>query len=189
MPALAEHFGLDDATLWHALRPLHDGAVHDETVGTMMRMLWAQAELDGPYASLAIDHGTIALVSTLVSLARGNGLADPSKPLHTGDRRLQRVLDYVEVHLDRPLRLLELARVAGISATHLSRTFRVAFDVSVHDHVQRRRVHRAKAVLLSSATPLAEVALACGFANQTHMTRVFRDVLGTTPGAVRRSRD
>ena len=96
----------------------------------------------------------------------------------------RRIADHVEAHLDGPLRLEELARLVGLSAFHLQRSFRASHGVSPHVWLAHRRVARAK-TLLRGRSPIAEVALACGFSSQSHLTRAFKLATGATPAAFR----
>ena len=95
--------------------------------------------------------------------------------------RLQRVLDYVEANLARPLRLEELAGVASLSPFHFSRLFRRAMSVSPVRYVWQRRIHRAKEALARTDTPLSAIAIDCGFASQSHFTAAFKTATGVTP--------
>ena len=76
----------------------------------------------------------------------------------------------------------ELAGVAAISLFHFTRVFRDALGLTPHRYVQRRRVERAKAMLLDPRAPLAQIAHACGFASQSHFGQVFKAHTGATPG-------
>jgi AraC family transcriptional regulator len=76
------------------------------------------------------------------------------------------------------------ARV-GVHPFHLSKVFRRFRRQTMGDYVQRLRVQYACRLLTSGETSLAEVALAAGFADQSHFTRVCRRLTGTTPGALR----
>lgn len=96
----------------------------------------------------------------------------------------RRIADQVEAGLEGALRLEDLAEAAGLSAFHFQRMFRESFGVSPHAYVRRRRVERARR-LLTGSDPIAEIALACGFANQSHLTRVFKAEAGLTPAAYR----
>jgi AraC family transcriptional regulator len=100
------------------------------------------------------------------------------------DGRIARVLAHIEENLDGDLRLETLAGVAGLSAFHFSRLFSSRLGTGLGAYVRRRRIDRAKMLLLTAA-PLAEVAFACGFAHQSHFTSVFREATGSTPGAYR----
>ena len=72
---------------------------------------------------------------------------------------------------------------------YFSRAFRGTMGVAPHNWLLIRRVEVAKEKLLSTQLSLAEVALACGFADQSHLTRVFTGMVGVSPGAWRRALD
>ena len=95
---------------------------------------------------------------------------------------------YVEEHLERSLSLEELAGVVGLSAFHFARKFREEFGCPPYAYVMRERIERAKAQLANPAIPLKAVAAACGFSDQSHMTRLFRRATGLTPAEFRRAR-
>lgn len=101
-------------------------------------------------------------------------------------KRVKRVQEYIDDNLGRPITLDELAAVAARSKFHFARTFREAFGMSPVRYLASRRVDEAKKLLRGSTMSLAEIAVACGFASQSHMTTVFRKVLSTTPGLYRR---
>ena len=101
-------------------------------------------------------------------------------------RRLQRVLDYIEGNLAASLDLAELAEVAQVSSAHLRRWFPVHTGEPVHRYVVRRRVERARELLVRGELAASQVALAVGFAHQSHMARWMRRLLGVTPRAIGR---
>jgi len=100
---------------------------------------------------------------------------------------LSRVLDYIEATIDGELTLDAMAAVAGMNPFYFARTFRRRFGVSPHRFVLQRRIERAKRLLGETAMPLAEVALACGFASQSHFTATFHRRVGITPSGYRKS--
>ena len=81
-------------------------------------------------------------------------------------------------------RLERLARELGTHPSHLVRVFRREYGLPPHRYVVGRRLDRARPLLLAGM-PIAEVATATGFHDQSHLTRHFRALLGTTPGAFR----
>jgi AraC family transcriptional regulator len=87
-----------------------------------------------------------------------------------------------------PVRLADLAREVAVHPAHLARAFRQQFGTSVGGYVRRLRLDRAAAELERSDKALAAIALAAGFADQSHFTRSFRRHTGFTPGAYRRGR-
>ncbi|MBX4920098.1 helix-turn-helix transcriptional regulator [Rhizobium bangladeshense] len=96
----------------------------------------------------------------------------------------RRILEYIEAHLDETIRLQDLAAIGQLSAFHFQRMFRVSYGVSPHGWVAHRRVERAKS-MLRGTDPIAQIASACGFSSQSHMTRAFKSGTGITPSAYR----
>jgi AraC family transcriptional regulator len=96
------------------------------------------------------------------------------------------VLELIEARLDQRLALAELAAAAGLSPSHFKPLFKASTGLAPHQFVIRRRVERARALLLDGRLPMAQVALESGFAHQSHMARAMRRILRTTPGALRR---
>lgn len=96
----------------------------------------------------------------------------------------RRSLEYIEAHLGETIRLQDLAAIGQLSAFHFQRMFRASYGVSPHGWVAHRRVERAKS-MLSGMDPIAQIASACGFSSQSHMTRAFKLGTGVTPSAYR----
>ncbi|MBV9522856.1 MAG: helix-turn-helix transcriptional regulator, partial [Alphaproteobacteria bacterium] len=107
-------------------------------------------------------------------------------PHHRPQRKIvARVRDYLDANLAEPVRLADLAAVAGVSRFHLLRLFRRELGLPPHAWLMQRRLRRAKALLGDGEAPAA-VAAALGFVDQSHLTRCFRASFGITPGAYRR---
>jgi AraC family transcriptional regulator len=111
------------------------------------------------------------------------GVTRDRRVFSLGERR--RITEHVEAHLHQRLGLDALADTLGMSTSHFKVLFRRSLGLPVHEYVIQRRVERAKALLLEDELPAAEVALAAGFAHQSHMARCMRRVLGVTPSALR----
>jgi AraC family transcriptional regulator len=101
--------------------------------------------------------------------------------------QVRRTLAYIEANLASKMDLDELANLAALSRSHFSRAFKRSVGLSPMEYVVVRRVERSKLMISGTTEPLAEVALACGFADQAHLNRRFRDVVGISPGRWRRS--
>jgi AraC-like DNA-binding protein len=97
-----------------------------------------------------------------------------------------RVRAYISANLHARIRAHDLAAMLQLSAGHFSRAFRRTFGQAPKSYITSRRVLRAQELLIRSGEPLAQVALQCGLSDQSHFTRVFRRVVGVTPGAWRR---
>jgi AraC family transcriptional regulator len=102
-------------------------------------------------------------------------------------RRLRRLLEYIETHLGDDLSLEAMGAEIGLSAYYLSRVFKGALGQSPHRYVLGRRIERAKDLLRDTATPIADVALAAGFSSQSHLSNRFRRIVGVSPAAYRRA--
>jgi AraC family transcriptional regulator len=102
-------------------------------------------------------------------------------------RRLSRVLDYIEAHLEGDLTLDRLASIACLSRFHFARAFKAAIGQSPHQYVSAKRLERAKALLIQGDQSLVDIALSLNFSCQANFTRAFRQVIGQTPGQFQRS--
>jgi AraC-like DNA-binding protein len=102
-------------------------------------------------------------------------------------RALRRVCEYIDEHFATNVDFDALATTAGMSRCHFARAFKQSVGTTPHAYLTRQRLAKAVEFLAGSDLCLAEIALACGFADQSHFTRVFSRTLRTTPGAWRRA--
>jgi AraC-like DNA-binding protein len=102
--------------------------------------------------------------------------------------QVRKVTSYVDANLDCTIRNEDLATIVRLNSSHFSRAFRNTFGEPPHEYVIRRRVERAQGLMLSTSAPLSAIALECGLADQAHLSRLFRRVVGGTPRAWRRAR-
>jgi AraC family transcriptional regulator len=119
-----------------------------------------------------------------------SGSLEMQRPIVVGGLtplQLRRVRDSIETRLDQDISLAQLANDCGLSTSHFARAFARSTGIPPHRWLTRRRVERAKELMHTDAT-LAEIALMCGFSDQSHLTRVFAQVAGVTPGRWRGSR-
>jgi AraC family transcriptional regulator len=99
----------------------------------------------------------------------------------------QRKIDrHVRGNLNRSLKGGDLAEQLSLSAGHFNRAFKETFGESPHAYIVGLRLEMAQELMLSTADPLSQIAYACGFADQSHFTKVFRRGVGQTPSAWRR---
>ncbi|HTW73090.1 MAG TPA: AraC family transcriptional regulator [Acetobacteraceae bacterium] len=98
----------------------------------------------------------------------------------------RKVKEFIEASLDSKIRLSDCASRARLSASYFAHAFKATFGMTVCHYIRRRRVEHSQQLMLMSQQPLSQIALACGFADQAHYCRVFRDVVGWSPNAWRR---
>ena len=96
-----------------------------------------------------------------------------------------RVLAYIRKHLDQTISVDALASEAGMSPSHFARLFKETMGSTPMQYVLAYRVEQARKMIAEPKRPLAEIASACGFADQAHFSRSFKQVSGQTPRAFR----
>lgn len=90
-------------------------------------------------------------------------------------------------NLAKDVSLAEIAAACRLSVTHFSKAFKVSVGMTPHKWLQTQRVEKARRLLISTDASLAEIAVECGFSDQSHFARIFKRAVGVTPGAWRRS--
>jgi transcriptional regulator GlxA family with amidase domain len=100
-------------------------------------------------------------------------------------RALRRVREFIETHLEENISIQTLAAIAGLSKYHFARAFRQSEGITPHGYLVQCRVRRAQDLLAATDLPLSEIALASGFADQSHCARRFREHVGVTPSSYR----
>ena len=134
-----------------------------------------------PAESLRAESLMRAFLGTM--LARHGERPQPGAgPAAMGTAALARVKDYIRTYYARDITVADLASVAGLSRAHLTRAFTAAYHIPPHVYLNAVRIARAQA-MIRLGTPLAAVALECGFADQSHLTRRFKGSVGVTPSA------
>jgi AraC family transcriptional regulator len=101
-------------------------------------------------------------------------------------RHLRRVCDFVADHLAEDISLDDLADLTGLTCKHFARAFKQSTGLPPHQYLIVQRIEAAKRCLVDAKASLADIALACGFADQSHFTATFRKVVGVPPGTWRR---
>ncbi len=143
-------------------------------------------DLAAPLEPLQLDQAVLELAEALTAASD----APRRWTASARDRRaVDRARDYLDANLEqpvasadpKPVSSADLEAVTGLSRYTLARQFRACLGTSPHRYLVLRRLDRARA-MLGQGTPVAEVALACGFADQSHLTRRFKQACGVTPG-------
>lgn len=149
--------------------------------------------IDDPYlyarivrlAEVTLRHGDPLETQTLYLdiLARllneHAGLDTP--PMGDDPEAVTRVRAFLNANFADSVSLADLGKVAGLSPFHLSRVFAARTGLPPHEYQMARRVRHAKK-MLAQGEPAAQVAVECGFSDQSHLTRAFKRIMGMTPG-------
>ena len=99
----------------------------------------------------------------------------------------RRAVTYIDGHLESRLDVPLLAKLVSFSKSHFSRAFKQSLGLPPMAYVKMRRLERAKVLMISTNQQLTEIALICGFADQSHLNRSFRRLIGVSPGRWRRT--
>lgn len=100
----------------------------------------------------------------------------------------RKVRSFIETNLNGSIRSANLASLVRLTPCHFIRAFRNSFGDPPMGYVIRLRIKRAQFLMLSTDASLSEIALECGFSDQAYLCRLFRRVVGETPGGWRRAR-
>ncbi|MGH7447576.1 MAG: helix-turn-helix domain-containing protein [Longimicrobiales bacterium] len=159
--------------------PAGPAAVPSGRLSLLAAQLHAEYRMGATAERLSVDG---LLLSMLAELTRAVTRRERTRPLF---------LDIVQqaIHESLPASpgLTELAGMVQIHPAHLAATFRAHMGCTIGEYTRRARIERARAALTGTDLPIARIAAACGFADQSHLTRVFRAYVGTTPAAYRRN--
>jgi AraC family transcriptional regulator len=161
--------------------------VNDVTIsglGNLLRPALGHPDQTNP---LFLDHILLALG---VHIAQTYGGMRPvSRPARGGLAPWQerRGREFLLANIKRGVALKEVARECGLSVGHFSHAFRRTLGVAPHQWLIEQRVVLSKEKLRDHGLSLSDVATECGFSDQSHLTRVFRQMVGVSPGAWRRA--
>ena len=201
---MAPHLSRDGATFGQARRQA-DGPAADAAPPTVRLCLEAEAQhhfstaarrrsmadavgmLDDVRRRIGRDpEGARAAALRLVTLLTSPG-GEPG-PVRGGLAPWQKrkVDRHIRQSLEQTLRVKDLAEQVSLSVSHFCRAFKESFGASPHLHLTRLRVARARRLMLTTQDPLSQIALACGMADQAHLSKVFRREVGEPPNTWRR---
>lgn len=119
------------------------------------------------------------------------GLASISRDLETPSAEdvefagVQRIVSHIQHHLEDPLSPNDLAAMAGLSPGQLDRRMRKVFQLTTSQFIRKARIGHAAQLLITTNIPVAEIALSCGYGDQTAFTRQFRSTVGMPPAMYR----
>ncbi|MES3082490.1 helix-turn-helix domain-containing protein [Sphingomonas faeni] len=168
--------------------PLHPHLLsEDAALVTLVRMLMAEADIDGGSGRLYGESLALAITSRFVTNAQMRPLGPAEGAAHAlSTVRLRRVVDLMTSDLSDDLSLEVLAQESGYSRAHFLRMFRAATGSTPHRYLRERRLEHARDQLVSSRSSITEIAHASGFSSHSHLTKLFHERFGATPSEFRR---
>jgi AraC-like DNA-binding protein len=135
-------------------------------------------DLETPLDDLHRDQTLLEIAEALAALDPAGG-CDPVEAIAV--RAVAIAREYIDENIGTAIRSTDLEAISGLSRFALARHFRACLGTSPHRYSVMRRLDRARH-LIQAGTSLAEAAAACGFADQSHMTRQFKRAYGVPPG-------
>lgn len=161
----------------------HFATVQDPLIEGILLNLKEELESGGIGGSLYVDQ----LKTTLaLHLLRKYCTCTPRIATYSDGLpkyKLQRALEYINAHLEQDIQLADLAELLGMSRYYFVRLFKQSMGVTPYQYVLQQRIERAKVLLRHRERAISNIALECGFANQSHFTKHFRQFTGRTPKA------
>jgi AraC family transcriptional regulator len=168
-------------------RSLRSVVLASTRVGHLVKQAMTYFETDRQAAWRCLSNASMLLGTDLGETEVCDPALQNLQPGGLASWQARRILAHIEANLASKLGVGELANVVALSKSHFSRAFKHSLGLPPMEYVLVKRVERAKAMISSTRESLAEVALACGFADQSHLNRRFRAFIGMSPGRWRRS--
>jgi AraC family transcriptional regulator len=164
----------------------HD-VLKDLTLRHLMEILLSEKRASFRSGLFFLDSVTTTLASYLLRHYSASSAVLENSTGGLAPSVLRRSIEFIQTHLESNLRLSDLANEAKISSSHFIRSFRQSTGKTPYQYLLYQRIERARSLMRDHRTPLTEVAIASGFADQHHLARVFRRIAGVTPSSYRRS--
>lgn len=148
------------------------------TATWLAHRLYAESRREDCASGIAIEG---LMLEILAEIAR----AEKKPETGLAPRWLKHATDIVESRFLERLSLTAIASEVGVHYVHLSRQFHKYNRCTIGELIRRRRVQHASHLLAHSRTPLAEIALTCGFSDQSHLSFIFKRYMGISPSKFR----
>jgi AraC family transcriptional regulator len=170
-----------------SLEPLYERAFRAPFLAQLCRRAWSEANRGDALGSAFANSIVTPLVAGLLRNAAGSGgKAIVGFRCALSQNVLKQIRKHCLDHLHEPIRVALLARLAGLGLQPFGRAFKVTTGLSPQQYLIALRTHRARELLLGTAMPVADIALACGFCDQPHLTSTFTRTFGSAPSTYRR---
>jgi AraC family transcriptional regulator len=183
--------GLDEIARDHGIEPVGSyrfaQGEHDIVLAQLTRYVVPLIGSRDWTNSLALDQFSLILGAHVLKTYAGLPPLGATKRGELAPWQKRRAAEMIREKLDGNIRLSQLARECGLSVSHFTRAFRRSFGVSPYRWLLERRIDYAKALLVTSDLPIANIALQSGFSDQAAFTRAFGRIVGNSPGRWKRA--
>jgi AraC-like DNA-binding protein len=146
------------------------------------------SSLERPHSApnIFLDHVLQAMNCHFVYSYGGMKISTPQFRGGLSSLQMRRATELLEAHLDGKIGLQQIADACELSVSHFARAFKQSFRRPPYKWLMERRVDKARDLMANSRLPLTDIAIRCGFADQSALNRVFKRIHGVTPGIWRR---
>jgi AraC family transcriptional regulator len=158
----------------------------DPVVYHLGKTLLSSLEQPRHTSKIFLDHVLHALHCHFVCSYGGVTISAPQFRGGLSSLQMRRATELLEAHLDGNIALQQVAEACELSVSHFARAFKQTFRRPPYQWLIGRRVDRARNLMNNSRLPLADIAIQCGFADQSALNRSFKRIHGVTPGIWRR---
>ncbi|WP_248928380.1 helix-turn-helix domain-containing protein [Paenibacillus hamazuiensis] len=159
----------------------HKLRFNDPKLFHLSQWLLDELQSEGASGKLYIDSLANLLTVHLLQNYATSSKKRTALPNKMTEQQVSRVVEYMHANMEREISLEELAAVANMSQSYLSRLFKLATGLSPHQYFINIRIDKAKSLIQSRGLTMAEISAVLGFADQSHMNRHFKRITGLSP--------
>jgi AraC-like DNA-binding protein len=178
--------GLPERSGCSELSVLNGGNKLSTNVIDLLKIASRESEIDSRSAKRFIEQALSLLQSEVEESARSVDFGVLTNGLAVW--QIRRVTAFIDAHLAAPIRISELSFIARLSKGYFSRAFKRSFGVAPLRYIVRKRLELARQLMMETDDSLTQVAAACGFADQAHFCKMFKQSSGKCPSLWRRER-
>ncbi|MGO4714397.1 AraC family transcriptional regulator [Bradyrhizobium sp. 2TAF24] len=160
----------------------------DPTVSALSALLLTAVQQERTTNQLFVDQVGLSLLAHFAQTYGGLRARDAAVQGGLAPWQERRAKEIMRARFSSPLTIADIAAECRLSPSYFARSFKCTTGIAPHEFLSRMRIDEAKRLLLTTKLPLADIALICGFVDQSYFTRVFTRNVGTSPGAWRRAR-
>jgi len=158
----------------------------DPILGHLAQILALTLDRENEVSPLFVEQLGVTIGTHLLDQYGNAAVQSPQKIQRLSKLHEARAKDMLLAKMRKNVSLEEIANACNLSRSYFIRAFRETTDRTPHQWLLEHRIERARDLLKYSDSPLSEIAIACGFADQSHFTRIFSQLVGMPPGTWRR---